>query len=94
LKNRSVKREEWDGKGYLEPSMVGELNHWTRKLKVGIQRKIVKDIAPKAIIITDAAPSGWGARIVELSKGKTISQNFSKWMPPIYLQQLSATEES
>jgi hypothetical protein len=55
----------WDGMVYLEPSIVGELSHWTRKLKSRIPRKIIKEIAPQATIITDAAHSGWGATIVE-----------------------------
>jgi hypothetical protein len=40
--------------------------------------KILKDISPQAIVITDAAPSGWGARIVESSAGKTLTQGFGK----------------
>jgi hypothetical protein len=58
LKNRSVQRQGWNGMVYLEPSIVRELSHWTRKLKSRISRKIIKDIAPQATIITDAAPSG------------------------------------
>jgi ribonuclease HI len=68
---------------YLEPSIVGELSHWTRKLKSRIPRKIIKDIAPQATIITDAAPSGWGATIVESSTGKILTQSFGKWTPQI-----------
>jgi hypothetical protein len=29
LKNRSVQRDGWNGMVYLEPSIVGELSHWT-----------------------------------------------------------------
>jgi hypothetical protein len=53
-------------------SVVGELSHWTQKLKSQILRKIVKDISPQAIIITD-----------ESSTGKTLTQGFGRWTPQI-----------
>jgi hypothetical protein len=92
LKNRSVQRQGWDGMVYLEPSNVGELSHWTRKLKSRIPRKINKEIAPQATIITDAAPSGWGATIVESNTGKILTQGFGKWTPQISSPALPATE--
>jgi hypothetical protein len=71
-------REGCDGMVYLELSIVGELSHWTRKIKSRIPRKIVKDIAPQSTIITDAAPSGWDATIVESSTGKILTQDLGK----------------
>jgi ribonuclease HI len=52
-------------------------------LKSRIPRKIIKDIAPQAIIVTDAAPSGWGATIVESNTRKILTQGFGKWTPQI-----------
>jgi hypothetical protein len=47
----------------LNESIKQELNTWTVWLKKNQPRSLLKPPLPQVIIMTDAAPTGWGATI-------------------------------
>jgi hypothetical protein len=53
----------WTGHCWLNPTILGELKWWTRRISANTPR----DLSPRAqslLVTTDASPWGWGAEVV------------------------------
>jgi ribonuclease HI len=70
LKTHAVRSTGWDGQVRLTPAIAGELKWWLRTLTRNHPGELRPD-APKATLVTDASPWGWGASL-QLEQRETV----------------------
>jgi hypothetical protein len=63
LKTEAVKKVGWNGKTFLDYSIMNELRKWSAWVKENKPLVLQKPTMATASITTDAAPSGWGASL-------------------------------
>jgi ribonuclease HI len=76
-KARAVRLHGWDGQCVPNPSLMGELVWWSKTVTENEPHSIVQ-IPPKAILTTDASPTGWGA---VLCVGDESTYGYGLWSP-------------
>jgi ribonuclease HI len=75
IKVSAVRRSGWEGNAVMHPGAVGELKWWRRAITENIPR-LWEPPPHKAILTTDASPSGWGA---ELRVEQSSSFSYGCW---------------
>jgi hypothetical protein len=84
MKTMSVKKYGWSGKTRINPSVMGEIQAWTRWIKKNPSFHLQKPSPPQAIITTDAALHGWEATLTF-----TKHSNFFNRLPPTRINNTS-----